>query len=145
MEIKFTYLQFTLYLCVVCILSAIPGVFERENRGGKFRASSFLFIYFFILLSNQTFINRSIQNTFKFAFYINRSRLIRLRQISNNNFIKAPLTSTVFLRCQLCWFRIKNWSRVHLVTQKQNYLFSAYHASRDILCPHEKCFSWERY
>ena len=28
------YLEFTLYLCVVCILSAIRGVFEGENRGG---------------------------------------------------------------------------------------------------------------
>ena len=37
MEIKFTYLQFTLYLCVVRSLSAIRGVFEGENRGGKFR------------------------------------------------------------------------------------------------------------
>ena len=37
MEIKFTYLQFTLYLCVVRSLSATRGVSEGENRGGKFR------------------------------------------------------------------------------------------------------------
>ena len=41
MEIKFTYLQFTLYLCVVRSLSTIRGVFEGKNRGGKFREISF--------------------------------------------------------------------------------------------------------
>ena len=33
-EIKVTCLEFTLYLCVVCILSAIRGLFKGENRGG---------------------------------------------------------------------------------------------------------------
>ena len=36
-EIKFTYLEFTLYLCVVCILSAIGGLIWGENREGKSR------------------------------------------------------------------------------------------------------------
>ena len=45
------------------------------------RCSFKLFIYFnlfnfIFILSSQTFINRSVQNTFKFAFYSKRSRLI---------------------------------------------------------------------
>ena len=43
-----------------------------------------------LLLSSQTFINWSVQNTFKFPLYSSRSRLILLRQISNGNFLKAP-------------------------------------------------------
>ena len=57
----------------------------------------FIYVFYFIfILFSQTFINWSAQNTFKFAFYTNHSRLILLRQISNDNFLKAPLKSTIF-------------------------------------------------
>ena len=55
MEIKFTYLQFTLYLCVVRSLSAIRGVFEGENRGGKFRISACP-----LILSLTLFVNKAL-------------------------------------------------------------------------------------
>ena len=84
----------------------------------------FIYLFYFIfILSSQTFINRSVQNTFKFAFYTNRSRLILLRQISNDNFLKAPLKSNNFqkraARTYSGRFRIKNVTdRVYVVTQK---------------------------
>ena len=83
-------------------------------------ASSFLF--HFILLSSQTFINRSVQNTFKFAFYTNHTRLILLRQIFKVSFWK------------LRWsWRFSNTSSANI------FGISAYPVSIDLLCPHEKC------
>ena len=85
-------------------------------------ASSFSFILcYFLAKLSVTFINRSIENTFKFAFYTNRSHLyILLRQISNDSFLKlkSPLKSTIFKfeQREYIWdvnsgrFRIKNLS-----------------------------------
>ena len=43
------------------------------------------------MLSSQTFIDRSVQNTFKFVFYTNRSRRNLLRQISNRQFFESSV------------------------------------------------------
>ena len=46
---------------------------------------AFILFYFYTCypqVAGQTFISRSVQNTFKFAFHNSRSRLILLRQIS---------------------------------------------------------------
>ena len=79
---------------------------------------SFKLLIYFILLSSQNFINWSVQNAFKFSLYSNRSRLILLRQISNDNLLKAPLKSKIFkykqhehiLNVNSGRFRIKNCS-----------------------------------
>ena len=69
---------------------------------------SFKLLIYFILLSSQTFINWSVQSTFRFPLYSNSSRLILLRQISNDNFLKAPLKSTIF--------KYEHWaSRIYLI------------------------------
>ena len=61
---------------------------------------SFKLFVCFILFSGRTFNTRSVQDTFKSAFCTNRfdnlARLIRLRQISYDNFLKNPFKSTIF-------------------------------------------------
>ena len=102
-----------------------------------------LFVYFILfsgLLADLS-TPRSVQNTFKSAFYTNRfdklARLILLRQISCDNFLENPFNfkSTIF----------SNTSRVSIfelstLVQILIYLFLAYPASSNVLCPHKKMF-----
>ena len=57
-----------------------------------------LFVYF-VLFSSRTFNTQSVQNTFKSSFYTNRfdklACFMLFRQVSNDNFLKDPLTSTI--------------------------------------------------
>ena len=73
---------------VVLMYQPIESVYFRSVA-----ASSFYFILFSFtfMLSSQTFIDRSVQNTFKFVFYTNRSRRILLRQISNRQFFESSV------------------------------------------------------
>ena len=70
MEIKFAYLQFTLYLCVVCILSAIRGVFEGENRGEKFRGERRKNVLFIIKKFINYFIIKSAIQSLIMAYIL---------------------------------------------------------------------------
>ena len=100
-----------------------------------------LFYFISSILSSQTFINWSV------CILYFHSCLVLLRQISNDNFLKAPLKSTIFKyeQHEYIWdissgrFRIKSWSST-CSHAKQKYLLSEYPASRDLLCAHEKCF-----
>ena len=91
-------------------MTSFGGADVRENQGSfdvsantigvfSIRCSLKLFIYLFIyFISFLYFLTKpSSAGQYKtHAFYTNRSRLILLRQISNDNFLKAPLKSTIF-------------------------------------------------
>ena len=93
----------------------------------------------FILFSGRTFNTRSVQNSFKSAFYTNRfdnlARLILLRQISYDKFLENPFKSTIFSNTsRMSIFGLSCTTLVQILI----YLFLAYPASSNVLCPHKK-------
>ena len=77
---------------VVLMYQPIASVYFQSVAASNFLficfISSFIYIYLY-----QPVRTKHIQVS---AFYTNRSRLILLRQISNDNFLKAPLKSNNF-------------------------------------------------